>query len=236
MKKYRRGFLIGLLLSILLLGIAHGKDYQEQIEVQFNLIRLTVNGEEVQADNILYKDTTYVPIRAVAEMLGKEVTWDQETRTAGINDSEEVEIEPRSKYRNGRFGFSVEYPEEWEIYPESQNGDGCFLYKDEDVMLSASGIFIITGDFESLVEANNPIEKEVIDIKGAEKAYRISYYNEIDGSYIVETTAENNGIKYSCTAIYRDGYAFENMDNELAEEIIEVQNSLRVLEDNIYNN
>ena len=55
-------------------------------------VNLEVNGEKVEADNILYKGTTYVPLRAVAEMLGKEVGWDQDTRTASINDKEESNI------------------------------------------------------------------------------------------------------------------------------------------------
>lgn len=49
-----------------------------------------MNGKKVDADNILYNGTTYVPLRAIAEMLGKEVSWDQVTRTASINDKATV--------------------------------------------------------------------------------------------------------------------------------------------------
>jgi len=58
----------------------------QSIDVLFNNIKIQVNGKDVNQDNILYEGTTYVPLRAVAELLGKEVTWDENTRTAGIND------------------------------------------------------------------------------------------------------------------------------------------------------
>ena len=63
---------------------AFGKSLTRKIEVIYNSVNLTVNGKRVNADNILYKGTTYVPLREVAEMLGKDVTWDQGTNTAGI--------------------------------------------------------------------------------------------------------------------------------------------------------
>jgi len=48
------------------------------------------NGKQVPY-SILYKGTTYLPMRKVAELVGKEVTWDQDTNTAGINDIAEHE-------------------------------------------------------------------------------------------------------------------------------------------------
>lgn len=58
----------------------------QTIEVTLNSINLTVNGEIVEADTILYEGTTYVPLRTVSEMLDKDVTWDATTKTAGIMD------------------------------------------------------------------------------------------------------------------------------------------------------
>nr|WP_281423164.1 stalk domain-containing protein [Paenibacillus oenotherae] len=40
----------------------------------------------VKTENILYKGTTYVPIRAAAEILDKDVIWDTATMTATIRD------------------------------------------------------------------------------------------------------------------------------------------------------
>jgi hypothetical protein len=60
----------------------------ETIEVARNSITLEVNGEVVQEDNFIYEGKTYVQMRSVAEMLGKEVTWNDETRTAEIKEKE----------------------------------------------------------------------------------------------------------------------------------------------------
>jgi len=91
MKKQLQGFIIGVIITILILSSSALADtVKQKIEVVFNSINITVNGQKVEADNILYNGTTYVPLRAVAEMLGKEVQWNQETRTASINDKIET--------------------------------------------------------------------------------------------------------------------------------------------------
>ena len=80
-----------LILSLVMVSsFVLGNSVEESISVLFNSINITVNGEAVQSDNILYEGTTYVPLRDVAEILGKEVSWDGETKTAGINEPSEV--------------------------------------------------------------------------------------------------------------------------------------------------
>lgn len=60
----------------------------QNIEVALDSVNLKVNGQDVEASNILYNGTTYVPLRAVAEILGKKVGWDGNTNTASIDDME----------------------------------------------------------------------------------------------------------------------------------------------------
>ena len=43
----------------------------EDINADKNTINIIVDGERVVADNFLYNDTTYVQLRKIAEMLGK---------------------------------------------------------------------------------------------------------------------------------------------------------------------
>jgi hypothetical protein len=59
---------------------------EKQISAWFNTVTIRVNGKIIQADNMIYEGTTYVPLRAVSEMLGKEVTWDEASREIEIND------------------------------------------------------------------------------------------------------------------------------------------------------
>ena len=96
--KRLQGFILGVIITALLLGSV--PVFAENISVLFNNINIMLNGEKIASagdsyklDNgstvpfsILYKGTTYLPMRKVAELLGKEVTWDGTTNTAGISD------------------------------------------------------------------------------------------------------------------------------------------------------
>lgn len=91
MKDIFKGIIVGIIITALLFTALPGFAVNmETIQVAFNSINLEVNGQPVSTQNILYEGTTYVPLRKAAEMLGKVVTWDGETRTAGINDAEPV--------------------------------------------------------------------------------------------------------------------------------------------------
>jgi len=90
MRKVFRYFVIGVIILTLLMGTAIGETITKTIEVVYNTVNITVNGTKITADNILYNGTTYVPLRAVSEALGKEVGWDRATKTASINDKSTV--------------------------------------------------------------------------------------------------------------------------------------------------
>lgn len=104
MKKEFKGFIIGVILTSMLMGsVVFADGVRKNIQVLFNDVNITVNGSKVNADNILYEGTTYVPLRAISEMLGKEVGWDASTKTASINDvtSEIIEeSKPESESSN----------------------------------------------------------------------------------------------------------------------------------------
>lgn len=65
-------------------------------DLYLNSVNLEVNGVTVQADNILYEDSTYVPLRKTAEMLGKVIDWNDATKTANIKDNNSIDL--ASKY------------------------------------------------------------------------------------------------------------------------------------------
>ena len=46
-----------------------------------------VNGTQIDTDAVIIDDKTYVPLRGVFEAVGAEVSWNEETQTAGINIS-----------------------------------------------------------------------------------------------------------------------------------------------------
>lgn len=96
-----------------------------------------VNGTQIDTDAVIIDDKTYVPLRGVFEAAGAEVSWNEETQTAGINISNSLSddelipsvIESVSPSVVGIIGRS-----KTESYYGSQEG-----------IMSGSGVIIKTG-------------------------------------------------------------------------------------------
>jgi ankyrin repeat protein len=85
--KKGKTIVIGIIvLSFMLGGSVLATDIKQSIEVYFNKIHIQINGEPIEAANITYNDTTYVPLRKVAEIFNKKVGWTEGTSTASIDD------------------------------------------------------------------------------------------------------------------------------------------------------
>ena len=83
MKGNIKSFICGMLvMGVISCAGVYAADVWQNINVLPNTIKVVVDGKEVQADNFLYNDTTYLPIRAVSEALGKDVQYDTQTSTA----------------------------------------------------------------------------------------------------------------------------------------------------------
>lgn len=95
------GILIGASLSLGLSTFASGKLINE-IKLHLNALNLEIddktiankgsdfeldNGEKV-TNSILYKGTTYLPLRKIADIFAKEIAWDQETRTVSLKTNQ----------------------------------------------------------------------------------------------------------------------------------------------------
>ena len=122
-----KGIALGCALTI---GIGCGfstyaKECAEAITVAYNNIRLVINNNEVTPRDIegtyvepfIYKGTTYVPARAIAEALGEKVDWDKETATVYIGDRNKTENVPMHEMKPYKGeGFKAE-----SIYNTFQN-------------------------------------------------------------------------------------------------------------------
>ena len=60
----------------------------KNLKAYYNNIRVFRNGSQVSISTqpFIVDGTPYVPLRAISELLEKDVTWDQSTYTVGIND------------------------------------------------------------------------------------------------------------------------------------------------------
>ncbi|HZK33672.1 MAG TPA: copper amine oxidase N-terminal domain-containing protein [Tissierellaceae bacterium] len=116
-KKALKGFVVGVIITTMFMSTAVGAQVKNTIDVMFNSINITVNGEDQDINNFLYEGTTYVPLRAISEIFNKEVNWDGETKTASVKDIEvgedKAEIIPLTQdelaYFNGDLFFNGDY-------------------------------------------------------------------------------------------------------------------------------
>lgn len=81
----RLSLLFAVSVCILALATAHVFG-SSGIQVMFNSFNILYNGGKTDLDHFVYNNTTYVPLRKVAELFGKEVTWDKATKTVSISD------------------------------------------------------------------------------------------------------------------------------------------------------
>lgn len=84
MKKLISGIVVGLLIGLSTTSFAAIEDV---VEATFAKFTFKVDGEvkELDADPLVYNGTVYVPARALANMLGKDVVYQANTRTIEFN-------------------------------------------------------------------------------------------------------------------------------------------------------
>ncbi len=103
MRNVSLGIGIGFFIAsvIYLVPSALATNAEKQINVLLNSIHVTINGDRIGADNILYQGTAYLPLREISEKLGKTVRWDDHTRTVTISDSQKDDSPPIESVNRG---------------------------------------------------------------------------------------------------------------------------------------
>ena len=97
MKKKVYVQLLGATVLALILGCTSvmAKQSTENIQVSYSNIKMVVNGVPVEPKDangskiepFIYNGTTYLPVRAVGDAFGQQVTWDGNTKTVYIGDA-----------------------------------------------------------------------------------------------------------------------------------------------------
>jgi len=89
-----KGFVVGVLLMLFLSGVTvFAAVRTETINVTFRNIQIVIDGEIVIPRDVhgnivepfVWNGTTYLPVRAIADALGNEVDWDDETSTVYLD-------------------------------------------------------------------------------------------------------------------------------------------------------
>lgn len=89
---------MGAVAAALIVGAAptaYAKVADMDIPVMFNNIKILVDGKELKTDKepFIYEGTTYLPVRAVGEAVGKNVAWDAVSQTVILGETEQKETE-----------------------------------------------------------------------------------------------------------------------------------------------
>ncbi|MDD3394590.1 MAG: stalk domain-containing protein [Anaerotignum sp.] len=98
MKKKAVIFLAGILVCSMLVPVYAKNKNNAQLRSDFTIV---IDGEEcvfTRADGsvalpILYNNTTYLPLRAIGEVMGKNVNWDETTKTITLSGNREQTTE-----------------------------------------------------------------------------------------------------------------------------------------------
>lgn len=99
----RKGkFILALTLMLVISTVVLASSRRANITVTYDNIKVVVDGKNVQfgrdskgnqIEPFIYNGTTYLPLRAVGEALGKEVQWDKNTKTAYLGKTQVEAVE-----------------------------------------------------------------------------------------------------------------------------------------------
>jgi len=120
MKLNLKSFFAGILVMLIISGgsMVFGET-NLAINATFGKVKLIVNGLPANRETLLYNNTTYVPLRDAAEILGMEVGWNSSTNTASLTntagssnmDSESLrKTVAQAAFTPGASGFYAMYP------------------------------------------------------------------------------------------------------------------------------
>lgn len=124
-------------------------------------------------------------------------------------------------YKNQRFGFSVSYPSDWEVGPESDSSNGKVLFLgDPDVDVRAYAMFYEPG--LSCSDKNDGVTPQLLEIKHERKEHIYIRKQSNTVSYCMSLT--DSGNEYYITAKVTNEFFKENK-----KKIIEMAKSFALL-------
>lgn len=186
MKNIIKGIIIGVISTTLLLGTVAAATNLQKIEVLFNNIIIKVNGSQVANKNegyklangnevpfsIVYKDTTYLPLRKVAELVGKDVGYDPVSQTASINDKAGNNFRPISVVinevtydtkGNAEVKFNAHNFTNKDIVSFEAN---VYCYDKDVVAVLVDGNNVVFGECKDTIPANGDLTNQAWVLEG----------------------------------------------------------------------
>jgi hypothetical protein len=133
-------FLGSICLMVFLVSMVSAVNIYKTITVQYHGIKININSKRVypELEPFTYEGRTFVPLRFMAENFGKDVLWDDKTKTIDINDKTasgsnfklEGTGQQSSKYftlKKGMVNFKLTHQGEGHFSATLFNKDGDYI-------------------------------------------------------------------------------------------------------------
>ena len=118
------------------------------------------------------------------------------SETTATNDSDII----FNSYQNSRFNYTITYPSFLNKRQESENGDGCKFYMDDNTYLIGSGMYNALD--ESIISRYNEYKSKSVTYSiQKDNWFVISDYTS-DGNIFYTKTALQNGVFFTATFYY----------------------------------
>ena len=142
-----KDFTAGAILTAVIVGgvtVGYAKVAQTSIPVTYNNIKVIVDGKQLvtEKEPFIYNGTTYLPVRAVGEAVGKTVGWDGKTNTVTLSSTGNTGAVtlPGNIYDDDRYDDDYDdiydddrYDDDYDdIYDDDDDDDYDDIYDDDD--------------------------------------------------------------------------------------------------------
>lgn len=200
MKKEIKGFFAGVLIVIIVFTIiltVLAKPAEKSIVAAYKNIKIYVDGKEIQpkdakgkkVEPFISEGTTYLPVRAVSEALGKEVTWDGDSSSVFVGENPGLSTEFKPVFEKDGWIYYVNSGKGRNLYRVKKDGSSNerVIAKDvSEACIYGEWIYYVEGG--SLSPLNYKIYKMKTDGSAETKI--------IDGTWISSISISGGKIVY----------------------------------------
>ena len=172
--------------------VTHNKN--QTIAIEYNDIKVTLDGKPVELKDatgktiepFTYNGTTYLPVRAVANLLGVDVKWDGDTNTIYLGEAKKFET------------AQITYSDSTDFLRNTYDEDGCLLtsesqYTIDDVKTCERTVYTYNSQHQ--------LVKMVEEFDGSVSATTTYTYNA-KGQQVSEKTDYSDGVMYEAQYTY----------------------------------
>lgn len=217
-----KDMIFGAVVASMVLGsgtVAFAKVANTSIPVSFSNIKIMIDGKQLNTSKepFTYNGTTYLPVRAVAEAVGKDVTWDGTTKAVYLGEKPQNTTPTTSNQTKELSAKEYYYEKYGSFYYDllvTNNSSDSLRVESNVVAKDAAGNSIgAKSDFAPVVGSGETVVLEhIFDSVPAKTTYTLKTKKETYSKSAVadlKTTSSKSGDKVLVTATNLGNYDME---------------------------